>query len=640
MATTTSRPNLRLTRSLIGGLANPEFAEAAGVGVYQGMLGPERREEKKEETAFYEQLIEAGKKGDLSGQGGLLSARGSKIGNASMVLQGTQMMASANKQNGLIQIESLMDVYADPTKTKEERAQALAQAESMAYSGIVGMTPQSFNALVSGASGRHENTLNTQARQMAATGGADAISNYSNLYGPQESWRISQAVKNQGAVKNALGQQSANAFVRSKAGEISQLNTQIAKYQNIPVEQWDMDSVRELYNQRFEIEQEIVARGGQGNPSQFIGGAARFYDEVYEMQSARKNEIALQVDARVENERNFLYSIAKKQRYATSDQFVEEARKSPLYADWDESDWDSLEGDIASFQEMRANKSEYMKNGQLAPTDEDWLSKYPNYFSDDDDFQTDLKAYRAENTDSLTRLEAGNALTAKVRDARSQQRTDSRSDRRVKGRATDFVEAFIGAGNPDDPRFDSTMPVQGGFMQGDSVYDVVRRLQLTKDERYDTLIDKVGIKIKDNPNANMRETVMDAFQELFIKTPGEAGAQARQGEIAQQIEVNRVGIKKLQENYKEATGEDLSDEDAAAMIQQQLADALAADAERMSAGIRSAREQVRPEGRMTGMPEATRGMDPVTAGEFFGSVADIAVKGLRSIPGGPPDRNQ
>ena len=632
--------NLRLSSSVLGQLANPNFAGAAGVAVGQAMLGPEIREKKEEEKTFFESLIEAGKEGDLSTQGGLLSARGAKIGNASMVLQGTQMMASANKQNGLIQIESLMDVYADPTKTKEERAEALAQAESRAYSSMIGMTPQSFNALVSGATGRYENTLNTQARQMAATGGADAISNYSNLYGPQESWRINKAVQDQGAVKNALGQQSTDAFVRSKANEISQLNTEIARYQTIPVEQWDMDSVRGLYNQRFGIEQEIVARGGQGDPSKFIGGATRFYDEVYEMQTARKDAVAQQVDARIENQRDFLYSMAKESRVFTSDQFVDGARKNPAYADWEESDWDSLEGDIASFQEMRANKSEYIKNGQLAPTDEDWLSKYPNYFSDDDDFQADLKTYRAENTDNLARLEAGNSLTAKVRDARSQQRIDSRSDKRVNGRATDFVEAFIGAGNPDDPRFDSTMPVQGGFMQGDSVYDVVRRLQLTKDERYDDLITRVGIRIKDNPNANMRETVMDAFQELFIKTPGETGAQARQGEIAQQIEVNRVGIKKLQENYKEATGEDLSDEDAAAIIQQQLADALAADAERMSAGIRSVRGQVRPEGRMTGMPEATRGMDPVTAGEFFGAAGDIAARGLRAIPGGPPDRNQ
>lgn len=632
--------NLRLSSSVLGQLANPSFARAAGTAIGQAMLGPEIRRDKEEEQEFFKKLMEAGQEGNLATQGGLLATRGAKVGNTNMVLQGTQMMASANKQNALTQIDTLLDVYADPTKSQEERAAALASAEAKAYSGMVGMTPQSFNALVSGASGRYENTLNTQARQMAATGGANAIADYSALYGAAESWRINQAVKDQTAVKNTLSQQSADAFKASKTGEIVRLETQIAQYETIPVEQWDMDSLRELYNQRFQIEQDIVAKGGQGDPSKFVGGAARFYDEVYARQSARKDAIVAETNARIENQRDFLYGIAKQQRYATSDQFIAEARKSPLYADWDESDWDSLERDIASFQEMRANKSEYIRNGKLAPTDEEWLSKYPNYFADDDDFQADLKAYRAEDTDNLTRLAAGNALTTKVREARSQQRQDSRSDKRVKEKATDFVEAFIGAGDPDDPRFDPTMPVEGGFMQGDSVYDVVRRLQLTKDERYDKLITKVGTRIKDNPNAKMRETVMDAFQDLFIKTPGEAGVQARQEEIARQIGINKVGIQKLKQDYEQKTGEQITDEQAAMMIQQQLADALAADAERMSAGIRSVRQQVRPEGRMTGMPEATRGMDPVTAEEFFGGIGDIAGAGLRSIPGGPPSRGQ
>ena len=632
--------NLRLSSSVLGQLANPSFARTAGTAIGQAMLGPEIRQDKEEEQEFFKKLMEAGQEGNLATQGGLLATRGAKVGNTNMVLQGTQMMASANKQNALTQIDTLLDVYADPTKSQEERAAALASAEAKAYSGMVGMTPQSFNALVSGASGRYENTLNTQARQMAATGGANAIADYSALYGAAESWRINQAVKDQTAVKNTLSQQSADAFTASKAGEIVRLETQIAQYETIPVEQWDMDSLRGLYNQRFQIEQDIVAKGGQGDPSKFVGGAARFYDEVYARQSARKDAIAAETDARIENQRDFLYGIAKQQRYATSDQFIAEARKSPLYADWDESDWDSLESDIASFQEMRANKSEYIRNGKLAPTDEEWLAKYSDYFSDDDDFQADLKAYRAENTDNLTRLAAGNALTVKVREARSQQRQDSRSDKQIKLKATDFVEAFIGAGDPDDPRFDPTMPVEGGFMQGDSVYDVVRRLQLTKDERYDKLITKVGTRIKDNPNAKMRETVMDAFQELFIKTPGEAGVRARQEEIAKQIGINKVGIEKLKKDYEQQTGEQITDEQAAMMIQQQLADALAADAERMSAGIRSVRQQARPEGRMTGMPEATRGMDPVTAEEFFGGVGDIAGSALRSIPGGPPSRGQ
>ena len=112
----------------------------------------------------------------------------------------------------------------------------------------------------------------------------------------------------------------------------------------------------------------------------------------------------------------------------------------------------------------------------------------------------------------------------------------------------------------------------------------------------------------------MRETVMDAFQELYIKTPGEQGVQARQAGIAEQTSTTRAGIKKLQKDYKQSTGEDLSDADAAAIIQQQLADALLADSERMSSRVKAIRE---------GTP--VRGEDPSTVP----SARDYAEIGLQ-----------
>lgn len=632
--------NLRLSNAVLGQLANPRFSKVVGASVGEAMLGPEKRKEEEETQTFYQQLMKASQEGNSSAVGGLLATRGAKTENTQMVLQGMGMMTAAEKQKSLMQIDNFMDVYANPTASVEDRNKALAQAEALAYSNTVGMTPQSFNAFVSSATARYEGTLNTQAKLMVSSNPETAIADYTSLYGPEQSWRVRDAFQSQTATKNAIKNQSVNSFVASQQAPIARINNELAQYQNIPTSQWDMDVVRRLYKERFDIEQEIVNRGGQGNPSQFIGGAEKLYDEVFELQSNRKQVIASQIDARIENERNFLYGMAKESRLFTSDQFVEAARKNPAYSDWEESDWDALEADIASFQEMRANKAEYLRNGKLAPTDEAWLKKYPNYFSDDDEFNSDLKTYRAENTDNLSRLEAGNRLTAKIRGASDQQRQDRRSDRRVKEQATDFVEAFIGAGNPDDPRFDPNIPVEGGFMQGDSVYDVIRRLQLTGDDRYDKLITKVGNKIKDNPQAKMRETVMEAFSELYIETPGEAAVQERQAVIAQQTQVMKKGIAIRQKQHKEETGEDLSDEQAAILIQQDLANVLAADAERMSAGISNIRQQTRSQGRTTGLPEATRGMDPVTGQEFISGVGDVAGAALRSVPGGPPSRRQ
>lgn len=632
--------NLRLSNAVLGRLADPGFSKNVGSAFGKAMLGPEVRDEKEETEKFFEALMKANQAGDPSAVGSLLANRGQKTENTQMVLQGMGMMTAAQKNKALINIDGFMDVYSDPTASVEDRNKALSQAETLAYSNTVGMTPQSFNAFVASATSQYENTLNTSAKAMVSSNPENAIANYTNLYGPEQAWRVQDAFKTQIDTKNAISNQSKNAFVAAQQPAIARINNQLAGFQNVPVDQWNMDAVRDLAKERFEIEQQIVNKGGQGNPSQFIGYAEKLYDDAFALQSARKEAAAKQIDERIENQRDFLYGIAKQQKYATSDQFIELARKEPLYADWDESDWDSLEKDIASFQEQRASKSEYIKNGKLAPTDEEWLSSNSDYFSDDDDFQADLKTYRAEGTDNLTRLQVGNALTAKVRAARKEQRQAFRSDKRVKERATDFVEAFIGAGDPDDPRFDPTMPVEGGFMQGDSVYDVVRRLQLTSNEDYDKLIARVGNRIKDNPNAKMRETVMDAFQELFIKTPGEAAVQARQAVIAGQTKVMQQGIAERQRQHKEQTGEDLTADEAAILIQQDMAAALAADAERLSAGITNIRQQVRPQGRTSELPEAARGMDPVTLPEFAGGVADIAGAGLRSIPGGPPSRGQ
>lgn len=640
------KPNLRLSSAVLGGLARPDFAGVVGAGIGQAMLGPQRRKEKKETEAFYEQLMKAGQEGDSAAVGTLLAGQGAKIDNPQMVLQGMGMMTAAKKQKGLMAIDSLMDVYSDPTQSLEDRNKALAQAEALAYSNPVGMTPQSFNAFVASATARYESTLDSQAKAMVSSNPQNAIAKYTDRYGSAEAWRVQQAFKNQSATKQAIKNQSVQAFVASQQGEIARLETAIAQFQNVPVEQWDMNQLNELYKQRFDIEQSIVDRGGQGNPSQFIGGAQTFYDAAYKIQSDRKTVVQQEIDNRIESQIAQLHEFGANQRQLTSSQFVEMVREQSknapvnLYANWDQEDWESLEKKINDSQEISRSRGELLKNGKLSTNQEEWLTKYSTYFSDDDEFNEALKTYRSDSSDNLARLNAGNIITAKIRDAQDQQRKDARSDKRIKQTATDYVDAFLGAGDPDDPRYNPNIPVEGGFMQGDSVYDVIRRLKLTGDDRYDSLVARVGNKIKDNPKADMRTTVVEAFRELYIRTPGEAGVQARQAEIDRLIQDNKVGIVERQKEHEKQTGEKISEAEAAILIQQDMANMLAADAERLSSGVASARAQTRPQGRMSGLPEATRGMDPVTPGEFLGGVADVAGAGLRAIPGGPPSRGQ
>lgn len=640
------KPNLRLSSAVLGGLARPDFAEVVGAGVGQAMLGPQRRKEKEETETFYQQLIKASQEGNSEAVGSLLAGRGSKTEDTAMVLQGMGMMTAAQKQKGLMSIDGFMDVYADPTKSIDERNKALAQAEALAYSNTIGMTPQSFNAFVASATNRYESTLDSQAKAMVSSDPQNAIARYTDLYGQAEAWRVQQAFKNQSATKQAIKNQSVQAFAASQQGEIARLETAIAQFQNVPVEQWDMNQLNELYRQRFDIEQSIVDRGGQGDPSQFIGGAQTFYDAAYKIQSDRKAVVQQEIDNRIELQMAQLHQGGANQRQYTATEFVELVKEGSKradvnpYANWDQEDWESLEKKINDSQEISRSRGELLKNGKLSTNQEEWLTKYPNYFADDDEFNEALKTYRSDSSDNLARLDAGNIITAKVRAAQDQQRQDARTDKRIKQKATDFVDAFLGAGDPDDPRYNPNIPVEGAFMQGDSVYDVIRRLKLTGDDRYDDLISRVGNKIKDNPKADMRTTVIEAFGELYIRTPGEEGVQARQEVIAEQMAITKEGIALRQKQHKKQTGEDLSAEEAAMLIQQDMANALQADAQRMSAGVTAVRAQTRPQGRMSNLPEATRGMDPVTAEEFFGGVGDVAGAGFRAFPGGPPSRGQ
>ena len=342
----------------------------------------------------------------------------------------------------------------------------------------------------------------------------------------------------------------------------------------------------------------------------------------FAVESARQDALAEQIEGVVSNQRDLLYNDAKRQRNYTADQFVALARNAIdkntgklVYPNWTESDWDALEADIKSYQERAANSREYIMNGTLGPTDNEWLEKYPNYFADDDQFQSAYKDYTNESSDNLTRLSAGNIVVEKIQAARAQQRADSRSDKNVKAKAERFVEAFIGAGDPDDLRYDPSIVAGGGFGQGDDIYDVVRRLSIQADrEPYNKLIGELGRLIKDNPNAEMRPSVLEAFRTLYIRTPGQAGTDARQEQLDARIAESKEGIAKLKKEIKRTEGRDISDEEAAILIQEKLAQELAADAERMSAGIRAIRE---------GTP--VRGEDPSTVP----SPRDYAELGLR-----------
>ena len=627
-------------RQFIQSLTSPSYAPGLlTVGQQAGSAQAVGRKA-EEDKQFYDRMLELSQSGDIAGQGGLLATRGAQTQNPQLLLKGTELLGQAQKQKSLVQIDGFMDVLADPTKSAQERAAASTRAEAIAFSPAVGMTPQSFNSLVNGANSRRESTLDSQARSLVSTNGADAVNQYTSMYGESEVWRVNKALQTFRANEKAIQQQDLENFITSQRPDIVRLDTQIARFNQAPVTEWNMSELTALINQRMQIEQSISDKGGNVDPSRFVGLAERMQDEAYALKATRDDRQAAEVERIIDNQHTLLFSQFRNNVDLLPSEVVEQLRVLPNYQLWKDDDWKNLEDRLTATYERRTNAKELIENGELGDTNEAWLKQYPSYFAGDDQFQEDLKTYRSDSP-RRDKIAAGGRLNTKIDEARAQQNKDRRSNERIKNKAKSFVEDFIAAGDPDDPRYDESI-VSGALLgQGDDIYDVVRRLSRSvDDELYNKLITEVGYLIKDNPEAKMRATVLQAFEKLYIPTPGQAATNLRQADLDVQTEAARKRIDAKKADIERQTGETISDDEAVILVQEDLANMLAADAERISSNIQAIRGQVRPRGRYDELPEATRGMDPVTGREFIGGVGDIAGAALRSIPGGPPSRSQ
>ena len=627
-------------RQFIQSLTSPTYAPGLlTVGQQAGSAQAVGRKA-EEDKQFYDRMLELSQSGDIAGQGGLLATRGAQTQNPQLLLKGTELMAQAQKQKSLVQIDGLMDVLADPTKSTQERAAASTRAEAIAFSPLVGMTPQSFNSLVNGANAKRESTLNSQAKSLVQISGANAVDQYISMYGEGESWRVNNALRASRETEKAIQQQDLGNFITSQRPDIVRLDTQIAQFNQVPVTEWNMPELKALINQRMQIEQSISDKGGNVDPSRFVGLAERMQDEAYALKATRDDRQAAKVEQIIDNQHTFLFNRFRNNVDLLPSEIVEQYRVLPDYQLWKDDDWKNLEDRLNATYERRTNAQELIESGKLGDTNEAWLKKYPSYFDDDDQFQEDLKTYRSDSP-RRDKILAGGRLNSKIDAARDQQNKDRRSDKFIKNKATRFVEDFIAAGDPDDPRYDESM-VSGALLgQGDDIYDVVRRLSRSvDDELYNRLITEVGYLIKDNPQAKMRETVLQAFEKLYIPTPGQAATNLRQADLDVQTEAARKRIDAKKADIKKQTGETISDDEAVILVQEDLASMLAADAERISSNIQAIRGQVRPRGRYDKLPEATRGMDPITGREFIGGIGDVSRTVLQSFPGGPSSYEQ
>lgn len=108
-------PNLRLSSAVLGGLAQPDFARAAGLSIGAGMLGAQRRADEAETRATQEASIELLRKAQVAQEAGDMGMLTGLTGELDALLSSTQ-----NEQARQIIMDSLNTVQGQRAATQQQ----------------------------------------------------------------------------------------------------------------------------------------------------------------------------------------------------------------------------------------------------------------------------------------------------------------------------------------------------------------------------------------------------------------------------------------------------------------------------------------------------------------------------------------
>jgi len=108
-------PNLRLSSAVLGGLAQPDFARAAGLSIGAGMLGAQRRADEAETRATQEASIELLRKAQVAQETGDMGMLTGLTGELDALLSSTQ-----NEQSRQIIMDSLNTVQGQRAATQQQ----------------------------------------------------------------------------------------------------------------------------------------------------------------------------------------------------------------------------------------------------------------------------------------------------------------------------------------------------------------------------------------------------------------------------------------------------------------------------------------------------------------------------------------
>lgn len=108
-------PNLRLSSAVLGGLAQPDFARAAGLSIGAGMLGAQRRADEAETRATQEASIELLRKAQVAQETGDMGMLTGLTGELDALLSSTQ-----NEQARQIIMDSLNTVQGQRAATQQQ----------------------------------------------------------------------------------------------------------------------------------------------------------------------------------------------------------------------------------------------------------------------------------------------------------------------------------------------------------------------------------------------------------------------------------------------------------------------------------------------------------------------------------------
>jgi len=194
---------------------------------------------------------------------------------------------------------------------------------------------------------------------------------------------------------------------------------------------------------------------------------------------------------------------------------------------------------IKEKDEVLASQEELRNSGKLSKRDEQFLFDNKDIFEGIPGVMEEFDIYRNPNSSDRQKRLSAQKLNKSINTERQRQRSLEVSPTFATDSAGIAIRAVLGEEDISIPVLENgrivqkSLPTGTGFFESPDIVDVARDLYEDKDQK-SAFINKVAKQYQLNPNANPREAVTKALEEMGVDTSGEEITQARREDLVGQ----------------------------------------------------------------------------------------------------------